>query len=81
MKKLHRFLIEAALLPVKFYQKCISPRTGPHCKYRPTCSSYALEALREWGILAGTALAVWRILRCNPFSKGGYDPVPRRKDK
>lgn len=79
MKNLHRVLIELALFPVKFYRKAISPYIGPHCKYRPTCSQYALEALREWGIFAGTGLTVWRLLRCNPFSKGGYDPVPKRK--
>ncbi len=63
-------------LPIRFYRKYISPRTPPSCKYRPTCSEYALQALEEWGALRGSALAIWRILRCNPFSKGGYDPVP-----
>ena len=77
---MHAFLIETTLLPVKFYRRYISPRLGGgKCKYLPTCSAYALEALREWGIVCGTALAIWRILRCNPFSKGGYDPVPKRK--
>lgn len=79
LKKCHRLLVEGALLPVKFYRRCISPYIGPHCKYRPTCSQYALQAVREWGVFAGGALTVWRLLRCNPFSKGGYDPVPRRK--
>ena len=61
---------------VRFYQKGISPLKPPCCKYIPTCSQYAVEALERFGALKGTALAVWRILRCNPFSRGGYDPVP-----
>lgn len=48
----------------------------PTCKYFPTCSQYAIEALEKYGVIKGSLLAVWRILRCNPFSKGGYDPVP-----
>ena len=50
-------------------------------KYIPTCSQYALEALERFGAVKGTALAVWRVLRCNPFSRGGYDPVPEKKEK
>lgn len=66
------------LIPVKLYRKYISPAKGvPTCRFTPTCSAYAVEAVMEWGIVAGTVLAVWRIVRCNPFSKGGYDPVPR----
>ena len=62
---------------VKFYRRYLSPLKGNvHCRYIPTCSQYALEALDKHGALKGTILAVWRILRCNPFSKGGYDPVP-----
>lgn len=67
---------------IRFYQVCLSPLKGhPACKYVPTCSQYAIDAIRINGAAVGTALAVWRILRCNPFSKGGYDPVPdlRRK--
>ncbi|MEG0874960.1 MAG: membrane protein insertion efficiency factor YidD [Clostridiales bacterium] len=60
---------------LKFYQKFISPMHPPCCKYYPTCSQYALEAIRKHGAIKGTAMAVWRVLRCNPFSKGGYDPV------
>jgi putative membrane protein insertion efficiency factor len=66
---------------VKFYQKFISPLKPPCCRFRPTCSSYAIEAFKEWGFIVGLALTAWRILRCNPFSKGGYDPVPKRKRK
>ena len=61
---------------IRFYQTSISPRTAPHCKYIPTCSQYGLEAIERFGALKGTALTLWRVLRCNPFSKGGYDPVP-----
>ena len=64
---------------VRFYQQAISPRKPPCCKYVPTCSQYALEALERFGAVKGTALAVWRVLRCNPFSRGGYDPVPEKK--
>lgn len=66
---------------VRFYQKGISPLKPPCCKYIPTCSQYAVEALERFGALKGTALSVWRILRCNPFSRGGYDPVPEKKKK
>ena len=61
---------------VRFYQKAISPFTPRCCIYTPTCSQYALEALQKYGALKGTWLAVRRILRCHPFHKGGYDPVP-----
>ena len=64
---------------VRFYRKNISPLSSPKCRFSPTCSAYALEALEVHGALKGSALALWRILRCNPFSKGGYDPVPPRK--
>ena len=66
---------------VRFYQKFISPLKPPCCRFRPTCSAYAIEAFKEWGFIVGVALTAWRILRCNPFSKGGYDPVPKRKRK
>jgi putative membrane protein insertion efficiency factor len=64
------------LLLIKFYQKALSPYLGRNCKYTPTCSAYAYQAISKYGALKGTGLAIWRILRCNPFSKGGYDPVP-----
>ena len=66
---------------IRFYQKRISPLTPPACKYYPTCSQYAFEAIETFGVFKGSALAVWRFLRCNPFSKGGYDPVPQKKEK
>ena len=62
---------------IRFYQKYLSPlKVLTHCIYTPTCSQYAIEALEKYGALKGSLLAIWRILRCNPFSKGGYDPVP-----
>ena len=65
------------LTGIRFYQRYLSGmKGGCTCKYYPTCSQYGLEAIEKYGALKGGALAVWRILRCNPFSKGGYDPVP-----
>ena len=62
---------------IRFYQKYLSCLKGySTCIYYPTCSQYAIEAIQKYGALKGGALAVWRILRCNPFAKGGYDPVP-----
>ena len=69
------------LAPVRIYRRFLSPLKGQgSCRFTPTCSAYALEAVGEWGILCGTALALFRVLRCNPFSKGGYDPVPKRSE-
>jgi putative membrane protein insertion efficiency factor len=62
---------------IRFYQIFLSPlKWRYHCKYIPTCSNYAIQAIEKYGVLKGSRLAAWRILRCNPFSKGGYDPVP-----
>ena len=69
MKKLLIFLI-------KMYQRYISPLKTTKCPYYPTCSAYGLEAIQKHGAIKGSVLAAWRIVRCNPFSKGGYDPVP-----
>ena len=66
---------------IRFYQTKISPTTPPRCKYYPTCSQYALEAIETFGAFKGFFLALWRLLRCNPFSKGGIDPVPEKKVK
>lgn len=63
-------------LPIVFYQTCISPFTPPTCRFTPTCSEYAKQALRKHGPIKGLYLAVWRILRCNPWGGSGYDPVP-----
>jgi len=61
---------------IKIYKKYLSPLLNSGCRYRPTCSQYAAESLIKHGALKGSVLAAWRILRCNHFSKGGYDPVP-----
>ena len=63
-------------LPILFYKACISPLTPPSCRYTPTCSQYALEALRKHGPVKGLWLAFKRIIRCNPWGGSGYDPVP-----
>ena len=64
------------LAAIRFYQRRISPARPPCCRFIPTCSAYALEAVEKYGAVKGTFLATKRILRCNPFHKGGYDPVP-----
>ena len=63
------------LAPVRAYSRWISPLLPRRCKYEPTCSAYAMEAVERFGVIRGTVLACWRILRCNPFSHGGFDPV------
>ncbi|MEE1313377.1 MAG: membrane protein insertion efficiency factor YidD [Lachnospiraceae bacterium] len=68
---------KVALGCIRFYQKYLSAMKGRGtCKYIPTCSQYAIEAIEKYGLIKGGLLAAWRILRCNPFAKGGYDPVP-----
>lgn len=64
------------ILPIRFYRKFLSPLKPPTCRFTPTCSQYAIEAIRKHGPFKGLALAVWRILRCNPWGGSGYDPVP-----
>ena len=61
---------------IRIYQKYLSPLKHTKCPYYPTCSQYGLEAIEKYGAFKGGLMAIWRILRCNPFSKGGYDPVP-----
>lgn len=60
---------------LKIYQKIISPLFPPSCRYYPTCSEYSVQAIKKHGVLKGLIKSIWRILRCNPFSKGGYDPI------
>lgn len=74
--KLTKALVWLLCLPILFYQKFISPFTPPSCRFTPTCSEYARQALKKHGPVKGLALAVWRILRCNPWGGSGYDPVP-----
>ena len=61
---------------IRLYQQSVSSCTQPHCNYTPTCSQYAAEAIERFGAFRGSILAIWRLLRCNPLSRGGYDPVP-----
>jgi putative membrane protein insertion efficiency factor len=68
-----------AIAPITVYQRVVSPAIPRRCKYEPTCSRYAVEAIREYGILRGAVLAMWRLLRCNPWSYGGYDPVEAQR--
>jgi uncharacterized protein len=70
------------ILPIRFYQWAISPLLGPKCRFQPTCSNYALQAILEWGVFKGTWLSIRRIFKCHPWGPHGYDPVPdnpRRK--
>lgn len=67
-----------ALGPIRAYQRWISPSRPRRCRYEPTCSAYAAEAIERFGAIRGLLLATWRLLRCNPFSHGGFDPVPGR---
>ena len=64
-----------SVLPIRIYQKLVSPLLGERCKYYPSCSEYAAQAITRFGILRGLVLAGWRLLRCNPWSRGGFDPV------
>ncbi len=73
---------KALIFLIRTYQVTISPRfSRGSCRFYPTCSQYAIEAIELHGVFKGVLLAAWRILRCNPFSKGGYDPVPPKKNK
>ena len=68
-----------ALMPIRVYQRVISPALPRRCKYYPSCSQYAVEAIKRYGVLRGLVLAVWRLLRCNPWSHGGVDHVEDQK--
>jgi uncharacterized protein len=68
-----------AVVPIVVYRRVISPLLPPRCKYAPSCSEYAIQAISEFGILRGLVLAGWRLLRCNPFSHGGFDPVQAQR--
>ena len=66
---------------IRLYQSYISPLTPPTCRFQPTCSNYAVEAISEYGVIKGTWLGTKRIFKCHPFHPGGYDPVPPKKDQ
>lgn len=76
---MRKVIVTIMLVPVKFYQMCISPMLPPVCRYTPTCSQYAVEALTVHGPIRGSWLAIKRILRCHPWGGSGYDPVPPKK--
>jgi putative membrane protein insertion efficiency factor len=79
LERVRTAIVWALLLPLRAYQRVISPALPRRCKYEPTCSAYAAQALRELGPLRGTLVAAWRLARCNPLSHGGYDPLEARK--
>jgi uncharacterized protein len=72
-------LRRVAVFPIRVYQRLFSPLLGQRCRYYPSCSEYAAQAIGRFGILRGTVLAGWRLLRCNPFSHGGVDPVENQR--
>lgn len=76
MNILNKAAATLLILPVRFYQLSISPMLPPSCRFTPTCSQYAIEALRKHGAVRGTLLALRRLLRCHPWGGSGYDPVP-----
>jgi putative membrane protein insertion efficiency factor len=69
----------AAVLPIRAWQRLVAPMFGNRCKYHPSCSEYAAQAITRFGILRGLVLAAWRLLRCNPWSHGGFDPVENQR--
>lgn len=82
MKKINNLLKKAAVFLIRTYQLTLSPRfSHGACRYTPTCSQYALEAVEIHGVFKGSLLAARRIMRCNPLFKGGYDPVPPKKER
>ena len=76
MNKLSHLIAMILVLPIRFYQICISPLLGPSCRFTPTCSEYAKQAILKRGPIKGLGLAIWRIVRCNPWGGSGYDPFP-----
>ena len=78
MSRLGALLRWFAVLPIRAYRRWISPYTPPSCRFHPTCSAYGIVAIQRHGVLKGSLLTIWRILRCQPFSAGGLDPVPER---
>ncbi|MCF8244527.1 MAG: membrane protein insertion efficiency factor YidD [Saprospiraceae bacterium] len=75
-----QFIKYLFILPVRFYQRFISPLTPPTCCYQPSCSQYMIDSIQEWGIFKGIWLGLKRLVSCHPWSKGGYDPVPKKHE-
>ena len=80
LDKISELLKLIVLLPINFYKRFISPCLPPRCRYYPSCSTYAVQAIKKHGAVKGTILGAWRILRCNPFARGGVDYVPDKFD-
>ena len=78
---LKKYIRSLAILPIRIYQWCISPLLPQSCRFYPSCSAYAVEAISVHGVLKGSRLALWRILRCHPFNAGGFDLVPPLKQR
>ena len=74
------FLRRVFVWPIRVYRRYLSPLKPPMCRFTPTCSEYAIGAVMTHGVIKGSLMATWRILRCNPFAQGGHDPVPPRRD-
>lgn len=74
LKRLVKLPENSLIALVRFYQRGISPMLGPNCRHQPTCSEYMVQAIAKYGFLKGLAKGCWRIARCHPFSKGGFDP-------
>ncbi len=76
---MRRVLREVAVTPLLVYQRVLSPAFGQRCRFEPSCSRYAVQAIREYGILRGFVLAAWRVARCHPLSRGGFDPLAAQR--
>jgi len=79
LNQLAKFLTEVLIISAKFYQLTVSPLLGSNCRYTPTCSQYFIQSVRQRGPVIGTLAGLWRICRCHPFARGGYDPVGPRE--
>ncbi len=79
LSRVRAWILAFFLAPIRFYQRFISPGLPRRCKYEPTCSAYAVQAIRELGVIRGAILAAWRLVRCNPFSHGGIDDLCDRR--
>lgn len=79
-EKIRSALKKIFIFPIKIYKRFISPCLPPRCRYYPSCSSYAIQAIEKHGVIKGIILGAWRILRCNPFARGGVDHVPDKFD-
>ena len=78
---LQRFIQSFIIYIIRLYQIILSPFLGPHCRHRPSCAQYTIEAIQEWGVIKGGWLSIKRITRCNPWGTHGHDPVPAKKNK